>query len=252
MWSGRRGRNFQATPAPEVDRSGLRHSPRPLLVLIASAFMASFGARYRSACQQRGAVAVIRALDGGKVYYDAHCSHEHDEGQDWVWCQSRPAPVDPSDPTWARKLLGIDLSAAAVDLRAIEPPVDLSFGVIMPPPFGLPDARLEALLEPIVELTPLEFLEPSNAQITGRGLGEFRVSNRLWGLGLDFTRARDTDPNGVGGLACLRPFNPCCYNVTGPGLGRLRGPSDLCRANLARTHVTEEGVRNLRQAFRNF
>ena len=84
------------------------------------------------------------------------------------------------------------------------------------PPFGLPDARLEALLEPIVELTPLEFLEPSNAQITGRGLGEFRVSNRLWGLGLDFTRARDTDPNGVGGLACLRPFNPCCYNVTGP------------------------------------
>ena len=97
-----------------LNRIRLQYSLRSLLLLVTltCVFLAWFGPRYRAACEQRAAVAGVRGL-GANVYYD----YEHHADRPWPTDGSGVGPSAPPGPAWARRLLGIDFFADAVEVR---------------------------------------------------------------------------------------------------------------------------------------
>jgi hypothetical protein len=239
-----------------LNRLRLQYSLRSLVVfmLVASVGMSWFGAKYRAACEQRDAVAAVRAL-GGYVYYDAYYDYEHShayfrcyDGYTWGWPHMRPPPAVPPGPEWARRLLGVDFFADPMEVRFTDPTLYLIAVSVMPPP---PCEPTDASLRAIARLTGLECLDLANTQITGRGLATLKALKRLRELDLDCTRVTDVGLGGVAELASLRALDLFGCNITDAGLEHLKGLSGLRRLNLSQTHVTDEGVRRLQHALPN-
>ena len=128
----------------KLNRLRLQYSLRSLLVfvLVASAFMAWFGARYRAACQQRDAVAAVRGL-GLNVLYDFDC-----DGNSFREPPSLGSGVArrAGGPAWARSLLGIDFFADAVDVHFMDPTAYRP-DQVWNPPLPLPDTAIRGYRE---------------------------------------------------------------------------------------------------------
>ena len=230
--------------ATKLNRFRLQYSLRSLLVfvLLASVFMAWFGARYRAAREQRDAVAAIRAL-GANVLYD----YERQEDPAWRPGPSIAGPAEPPGPAWARRLLGIDFFADATELRCTDPMERAASQVGSPmPPWGLP--LTDASLGTIAELAHLERLDLGRTQMTGNGLEKLGVLRRLRELSLYKTATSDAGLDGVGRLTRLEVLDLSCCRITDAGLERLTGLVELRSLNLQRSRVTAEGVRKLQRA----
>ncbi len=249
----------------KLNRLRLQYSLRSLLVfvLVASAFMAWFGARYRAACQQRDAVAAVRGL-GLRVLYDYEC-----DGNSFRASPSlgfKAAPAGPAGPAWARNLLGIDFFADAVEVSYLDA-FDYMPHQEWPPPLPLSDTTIGA----IAKLTRIECLDLGNTRIARGGLGRLAGLRRLSYLGLACTgvtdvgleglgklkglqvlnlrrcRISDASLESVGKLANLRVLVLSECRIIDAGVAKLGGLTQLEELDLSETGVTDDGLQHLRR-----
>ena len=216
-----------------LNRRRFQYSLRSLLVfvLLASVFMAWFGARWRAARQQREAVAAIESL-GGDVEYDYI--------RKWIASGATTGPPpDPPGPAWARSLLGDDFFAGVV---RVGPGGRYTWSNgSAPAPFT------DEWLEHIGKLSRLESLNLRGAShITDAGLAKLEGLTHLRRLELGFTSATDAGLAHVGKLSGLEVLDLLGTEATDAGLGHLRGLTRLEWLRISSSLVTDAGLEHLR------
>jgi hypothetical protein len=210
--------------ATKLNRRRLQYSLRSLLVfmVLASIGMAWFGAKYRAACQQRDAVAAIRAL-GGVVVYDY---------EDRAW-RSRNATAEPPGPVWARRLLGVDFLADVVAVGCVGHAVSTGLSRM---PFT------DAWLEHIGKLRGLERLDLQRSRVSDAGLERLEGLTRLRELNLTHTKITDAGMERIGKLAGLEVLSLECTAISDSGVKNLRELTRLRELDLGLAPVTEVGL----------
>jgi hypothetical protein len=217
---------------PKLNRRRFQYSLRGLLlfVLLASALMAWFGARWRVARQQREAVAVIRAL-GGEVFYDyeeRYLTRANGPARPGGW-------PEPPGPAWARSLLGVDFFADAVEVHrgARSTPYQGFFPIT------------GAWLEPVARLPRLEVLNLDKCHISDAGLAKLGSITRLRRLEFVFTDITDADLGKIEGLSQLEELDLCWAGVTDGGLAHLQTLTRLRTLMLQGEGITDAGLDHL-------
>ena len=214
-------------PSTKSRRFRFQYSLRTLLlfVTLASVFMAWFGAKFRTACQQRDAAAAVRALGGFVVYdYEERAT------------RSGTPEIDPG-PAWVRKLLGIDYFADVVR-AGCNPRYE---GGSWPQPVPITDAWLDHF----GRLARMEELDLGYTEVTDEGLAKLEGLTRLRKLGLDGTRVGAAGLRHVGKLVALEALYLNCTKFTGVGLRNLRGLTRLRELHLWDARVTDDGLKDI-------
>ena len=232
--------------ATKLNRFRLQYSLRSLLVfvLLASVFMAWFGARYRAAREQRDAVAAIRAR--------RHALYDYERQEDPA---SRPGPyiagpAEPPGPAWARGCWGS--TSSPTPPSSVYRPDRSARRAKWAPQCHPGDCHLRTPRSELLRrLAHPRAPQPGRTQMTGNGLEKLGVLRRLRELSLYKTATSDAGLDGVGRLTRLEVFDLSCCRITDAGLERLTGLVELRSLNLQRSRVTAEGVRKLQARYRS-
>ncbi len=200
----------------------LRWFQYSLRTLFIAVFLVSIGmswvaVRIERARREREAAAALMKL-GGYVLYD----YQQDQS-------GNSLPVaDPPGPGWLRNILGENFFATVVCVY-----LDSS-------------AQRDSDLAPLKELTQLQRLELSGADVTDAGLEHLKGLTQLQRLVLTGTRVSDAGLEHLRRLTQLQLLNLAHTQVTDAGLEHLKGLAQLKELNLSYTHVTDAGLEHLK------
>ena len=101
-------------------------------------------------------------------------------------------------------------------------------------------------MAPLKELTQLQRLELSGADVTDAGLEHLKGLTQLQRLVLTGTRVSDAGLEHLRRLTQLQLLNLAHTQVTDAGLEHLKGLAQLKELNLSYTHVTDAGLEHLK------
>ena len=156
----------------------------------------------------------------------------------------RTGGLQPPGPAWARRLLGIDFFADAVEVGYPEPYV--YYGTNWHAPGRAPIA--DADMARIGGLARLERLDLADSGVSDAGLNRVRGLAHLTWLSLYDCRVTDAGLDDLKGLTRLRTLVLGETQVTDAGLDRLKGFRQLRDLYLPHDRVTPDGVARLQRA----
>ena len=211
------------------------------LALVVAIPCSWFAVERQRAAEQRDAVAAIRAL-GGHGRYRVRVLYDYEakalSSRSW-----RTGGLQPPGPAWARRVLGIDFFADAVEVGYPEPYV--YYGTNWHAP-GRPIA--DADMARIGGLARLERLDLADSGVSDAGLNRVRGLAHLTWLSLYDCRVTDAGLDDLKGLTRLRTLVLGETQVTDAGLDRLKGFRQLRDLYLPHDRVTPDGVARLQRA----
>ncbi len=212
------------------------------LALVVAIPCSWFAVERQRAAQQRDAVAAIRAL-GGHGRYRVRVLYDYEakalSSRSW-----RTGGLQPPGPAWARRLLGIDFFADAVEVGYPEPYV--YYGTNWHALGRAPIA--DADMARIGGLARLERLDLADSGVSDAGLNRVRGLAHLTWLSLYDCRVTDAGLDDLKGLTRLRTLVLGETQVTDAGLDRLKGFRQLRDLYLPHDRVTPDGVARLQRA----
>lgn len=209
--------------APKSRRRPFQYTLRTLLIVTAlvAIFASVFGAKFRQAHRQRGAVKAVAAkVDTAALRYDWQ----------WEYVPVRGSQRIPRGPLWLRDLLGNDYFDDVVYVDVRGPQVD------------------DALAAELLGFPRLRFASLTGGPLTDAGLGSVARLRQLEVLRLDETQVTDAGLRRLAGLKELKTLSLEDTQLTDEALAELEGLAQLEKLNVNGTRVTREGVARFRRA----